>query len=296
MRYAWIKEHSNVYPTAVMCRVLKVSCSGYYEWNRRKPSAVKKRKELIGEKAVEYFYRANFKYGYRKVHEDIVKETEINCCKETVRKLLAERKLFFKGKRKFVVTTNSEHKEHVANNIIRRDFIATAPDRKWVADITYIPTLEGWLYLAVVMDLFSRKVVGWSMDENIDSNLVADALKMAILNRQPGADLVHHSDRGVQYASKLFQSLLKMSGIICSMSGKGNPFDNAVAESFMGKLKVEQTNGKVYKTREEAKLDIFWYIEVFYNRIRRHASLGYVSPEEFEMANRKDRVKGKQAA
>jgi transposase InsO family protein len=279
-----------------MLRVLQVSASGYYEWLRRKPSSQKKRKKLIEEKAVQFFHRANFKYGYRKVHEDIVKETEIDCCKETVRKLLAKRRLFFKGKRKFAVTTNSEHKEPVADNIIKRDFIATAPDQKWVADITYIPTLEGWLYLAVVMDLFSRKVVGWSMDNNIDSNLVADALKMAIMNRQPGTGLIHHSDRGVQYASDKFQTLLDSSGIICSMSRKGDPFDNAVAESFFGKFKVEHTTGKIYKTREEAKLDIFWYIEVFYNRIRRHASLGYVSPYEFEIANGKSGVKGNQAA
>lgn len=265
-----------------MCKILKSSRSGYYCWLNRKPSRQEVEKQKISEKAEEYFYRADFKYGYRKVHEDITEEAKIDCCKETVRKVLAEKGLFFKGKRRFTITTDSRHNEPVAPNILKRDFTATDVNQKWVADITYIPTSEGWLYLAIVMDLFSRKIVGWSMDRNINAELVIKALKAAVEKRGFVGGLVHHSDRGVQYASGDFQDMLRTAGIVCSMSRKGNCWDNAVAESFFGKLKVEQVNDKKYRTLEEAKLDIFWYIEVFYNRIRRHASLGYVSPEEFE--------------
>lgn len=265
-----------------MCRVLTVSTSGYYCWLKRKPSATKIRREEIARKAEEYFDRAREKYGYRKVHEDLVQEGNIACCRETVRKLLAEKGLFFKRKRHFVVTTESGHQQPVAENILARDFTAEAPNQKWVADITYVPTQEGWLYLAVVMDLYSRKIVGWSMNDKINAALVKDAFVMAINTRHPQAGLIHHSDRGVQYASDDFQEILQHTKAICSMSRKGNCWDNAAMESFFGKLKSEQVNGKLYVNREEARLDIFWYIEVFYNRFRRHASLGYVSPEAFE--------------
>ncbi len=198
-----------------------------------------------------------------------------------MRKVLAEKGLYFKGKRKFVVTTDSKHQQPVAENILAQNFTAEAANQKWVADITYIPTQEGWLYLAAVMDLYSRKIIGWSMSESIDTAVVTGALKMAIETRHPERGLIHHSDRGVQYASHQFQEILESTEIRCSMSRKGNCWDNAVMEKFFGKLKVEQVHGQVYR-REDARLDIFWYIEVFYNRIGRHASLGDVSPEEFE--------------
>ena len=185
-------------------------------------------------------------------------------------------------KRKFVVTTDSDHSYSVADNIIARDFTAREPNKKWLTDITYVGTSEGWLYLAAVLDVFSRKVVGWAMSDKIDTTLVKSALNMAVSHRSPEPGLIHHSDRGVQYASGSYQQILKDLDIICSMSRKGNCWDNAMMESFFGSVKTECVYLKNYTTREQAKQDLFKYIEIFYNRKRRHASLGYISPEEFE--------------
>ena len=181
-----------------------------------------------------------------------------------------------------MVTTNSDHALTIAKNIINRNFTADAPDQKWAADITYIPTKMGWLYLAVVMDLFSRRIVGWSMSDTIDSELVQSAMRIALADRRPNVGLIHHSDRGVQYASDDFQKLLDDNKAICSMSRKGNRWDNTCVESFFGSLKSEWVKGKIYKTFDDAKKDIFNYIEMFYNRKRRHVSLGYVSPVVYE--------------
>ena len=189
-----------------------------------------------------------------------------------------------KTKRKFRCTTDSNHDRPVAENVVDRQFEPGAPNEVWTADITYIPTREGWLYLAAVEDLYSRRIVGWSMGERIDSRLVVDALEMAISRRLPGAGLVAHSDRGSQYASEHYQRLLTGHGIVCSMSRRANCWDNAPMESFFASLKKELTHGEVYATREEARASIFEYIEVFFNRVRRHSSLGYVSPAEYERA------------
>ena len=282
MRYAWIKGHAGDYPVALLCRILSVSTSGYYDWLGRKPGIRHQRRQRIAAAAMKSYHDSDRVYGYRKVHRDVVQESKIDCCLETVRRVLAEKRLFSKVKRRFVVTTDSNHNQPVADNRLDRDFTAKAPDLKWAADITYIPTAEGWLYLAAVMDLYSRRIVGWSMSRNIDSVLVCDALRMALLQRQPGLGLIHHSDRGVQYTAGDFVKLLDEHKISCSMSRKGNCWDNAVMESFFGSLKTEWTSGKSYKTRAEAKQDIFKYIELFYNRKRRHASLGYLSPAAYE--------------
>jgi len=282
VRYAWIKDHIDDYPVTMLCRVLDVSASGYYDWLGRKPSARQKRRERIAAAAQKYYHDSNRIYGYRKVHEDVVQEAKIACCLETVRRVLAEKRLFSSVKRRFVVTTDSKHDNPVAENLLDRDFTASAPNQKWTADITYIPTGEGWLYLAAVMDLYSRRIVGWSMSQNIDAELVCDALRMAVLQREPSDGLMHHSDRGRQYTAGDFVELLDKHKIICSMSRKGNCWDNAVMESFFGSLKTEWTHGKSYKSRAEAEQDIFKYIEVFYNRKRRHASLGYISPDAYE--------------
>ena len=265
-----------------MCRVLQVSTSGYYAWRKRKPSKQARVRQQIAEKAAEFQERSRGIYGYRKVYEDIAQETEITCCEETVRRIMHEKGLFSRVKRKFVNTTNSRHQQPLAENILAREFTASQMNEKWVADITYIPTHEGWLYLAGIMDLYSRRIVGWSMSERIDSALVCDALAMAVEQRSPGSGLLHHSDRGVQYASDRFQELLDRYEMRCSMSRKGNCWDNACKESFFGKLKGEWVRGVTYSTRREAERELFWYIEVFYNRTRRHASLGYVSPAVFE--------------
>ena len=281
MKYAWIKRHRKQFPVAVMCRSLKVSTSGYYDSVKRNPCPQLVRRSSIAQSAAVSYFESKRIYGHRKVHEDLIAEG-ILCCKETVRRIMRDIGLFSRIKRKFVVTTNSDHALTIAENILDRNFTADAPDQKWAADITYIPTKIGWLYLAVVMDLFSRRIVGWSMSDTIDSELVQSAMRTALADRRPDVGLIHHSDRGVQYASGDFQKLLDDNKTVCSMSRKGNCWDNACVESFFGSLKNEWVKGKIYETFDDAKKDIFNYIEMFYNRKRRHASLGYVSPVVYE--------------
>jgi putative transposase len=281
MKYAWIKKHKRLFPTSVMCRVLHVSTSGYYDSVKHSPVSMYIRRNSIAQAAAVSYFQSRRIYGHRKVHEDLAEEGII-CCRETVRRIMRDIGLYSRIKRKFVVTTDSNHTLKIARNLIGRNFKSKAPNHKWAADITYIPTKMGWLYLAVVMDLFSRRIVGWAMSENIDSQLVQSAMQMAILHRHPEKGLIHHSDRGVQYASEGFQDLLDDNHVVCSMSRKGNCWDNACVESFFGSLKNEWVKGNVYETIEDGKKDIFKYIEVFYNRKRRHASLGYVSPVVYE--------------
>jgi putative transposase len=280
VKYAWIKKHKRLFPTAVMCGLLGVSRSGYYDSLKRQPCSQQIRRRTITQAVARSYFESHRIYGYRKVYDD-VRET-IGCCEETIRRVMRDIGLYSRIKRKFIVTTHSAHLLSVAENLLNRDFTADAPNQKWVADITYIPTRQGWLYLAVVLDLFSRRIVGWSMSDVIDSALVQDALRMALLHRQPEDGLLHHSDRGVQYAAEDFQALLASNKIVCSMSRKGNCWDNAVVESFFGSLKNEWVQKKIYQTLEDAKKDMFNYIEVFYNRKRRHASLGNVSPVVYE--------------
>lgn len=281
MKYAWIKEHNERFSVTIMCRVLQVSTSGYYGHLERKPCAMRKRREAITQAAAQSYFVSRRIYGYRKVHQDLL-EANIVCCKETVRCIMRQLGLYSRVKRKFVLTTDSDHQMAIAENILDRDFSAGRPNQKWAADITYIPTCQGWLYLAVVMDLYSRKIVGWAMSEHINSALVTSAMRMAISQRRPQAGLLHHSDRGSQYASEAFQDLLDDNRIVCSMSRKGNCWDNACMESFFGSLKTEWLSDKKYKTRDHARNDIFKYIELFYNRKRRHAGLGYLSPAAYE--------------
>ena len=275
-----------------MCKVLMVSLSGYYESLKRSPCQQMIRRENISQSIAHSYFQSNRIYGYRKVHKDLMEEN-INCCSETVRRIMRGIGLHSRVKRKFVVTTDSKHSFKIADNILNRNFTADCPNQKWAADITYIPTKSGWLYLAVVMDLFSRRIVGWSMSKNIDCQLVKNAMKMAILHRNPDKGLIHHSDRGVQYAAQDFQDLLYDNDFICSMSRKGNCWDNACVESFFGSLKSEWIKDKKYESYKEAEIGIFNYIEVFYNRKRRHASLGNVSPAEYE---RKHEINLEQAA
>ena len=288
MKYVWIKEHAQEFPIAVMCKVLKVSDSGYYGNLVRPTSASSQRRRNIAQAAARFYFESERIYGYRKVCEDL-HHINIDCCGETVRRIMRQIGLFSRVKRKFVVTTDSNHNMAVADNLLARDFRADAANQKWAADITYVPTGQGWLYFAAVMDLFSRRVVGWSLSEQIDSKLAADALRMAISQRKPQAGLLHHSDRGVQYACDNFQDLLNDNGIICSMSRKGNCWDNACIESFFGSFKTEWMAGKKYVSFEEAKKDVFKYVEMFYNHKRRHASLGYVSPAEYEELSENER-------
>jgi len=280
VKYAWIKKHRKWFPVAVMCRALGVSTSGYYDSIKRAPCDQLIRRRSIAQAAAVSYFESQHVYGYRKVYEDLAEG--VVCCRETVRRVMREIGLFSRIKRKFVVTTNSNHTLAIAENILNRNFTADRPNRKWAADITYIPTKMGWLYLAVVMDLFSRRIVGWSMSDTIDSQLVQSAMKMALGRRNPDAGVIHHSDHGVQYACDDFQKLLKDNKAVCSMSRKGNCWDNACVESFFGSLKNEWVKGKIYESFEDGKKDIFNYIEIFYNGKRRHKTLGYVSPVVYE--------------
>jgi transposase InsO family protein len=285
MRYAWIKQHDKEFPIALMCKVLQVSDSGYYGRLKYKPSVARQRRQTIAQAAARFYFESRRIYGYRKIYEDLRQD----CCRETVRRIMRQIGPYSRVKRRFVRTTDSNHNMAVAQNLLDRDFTAAAVNTKWAADITYIPTDQGWLYLAAVMDLYSRRIIGWSMSENIDSDLVISALRMAILQRKPQTGLLHHSDRGSQYASEMFQDLLVDNGIVCSMSRKGDCWDNACMESFFGSFKTEWVVDKRYSSFEDAKKDVFKYVEIFYNRHRRHASLGYVSPAEYEELNENER-------
>jgi putative transposase len=281
VRYAWIDPQRGSYPLSLLCRVLKVSRSGYYAWRRREPSATVERRRQIGQAARQSHRASHGIYGYRRIHCDLVDDHAIACCRETVRRVMADLGLSGKQKRRFITTTDSNHDEPIAANLLQRDFTATRPDQKWLADITYIRLSEGWLYLAVILDGFSRRIAGWSLSRSIDADLVCAALEMALSRRCPHRDLVHHSDRGVQYASRPLRQRLKREGLTMSMSRKANPWDNAMMESFFGSLKTEWiTTG--YATETQARLEVFKYIEMFYNPTRRHSALGYLSPAEYE--------------
>lgn len=261
--------------------MLGVSASGYYHWRGRKPSSQAQQREQIREAVRESHRESDGIYGYRKVHEDL-QEQNMHCCLESVRRAMRKQGLFSRVKRKFVVTTDSNHHFPVAENLLDRDFEATAPDQKWGVDITYIRTAEGWLYLAIVMDLFSRRIVGWATSSSVDTALVRNALQKAIAQRNPPPGLMHHSDRGSQYASDAYGDLLATRLFVRSMSRKGNCWDNAPVESFFGKLKTEWMTEKEYQSHEHAQMELFKYIEMFYNRKRRHAALNYQTPVDFE--------------
>ena len=283
MKFAFIRaELSGSYPIDVACDVLAVSRSGYYAWRGRPGGARATRRAELAAK-VRSVHGANRRvYGSPRVCAALRASGE-RVCENTVAKVMREHGIRAKASRKFVPrTTDGRHQQPVADNVLGRRFDARLPDRTWAADITYVPTGEGWLYLAGVIDLCSRRIVGWSMAEHMRTDLVADALRMALARRGPAPGLLHHSDRGVQYASDDYQHLLNSNGMTCSMSGKGDCYDDAVMESFWGTLKRELVDHERYATRGQARASIFEYVEVFYNRHRLHSSLGYVSPEQFE--------------
>ena len=273
------REH---YPVAAMAEVYGVSTSGFYDWLDREPSARERRREELAEQVREAFDDVSGIYGSRKLTRELV-ERKIEVCRNTVAGLMRDQGLRSRAqKRRHVTTTDSSHVEPVTPNTLERDFTAAVPDRKWAADITYIETAEGFVYLAAVMDLFSRRIVGWSLSDSLESTLVLEALENAIRLRAPEAGLLHHSDRGVQYASERHRRLLADHGIECSMSRRGNCWDNAPMERFMNSLKNEWVHHESYATIEEARTGVFRYIEMFYNRERRHQTLGYISPCRYE--------------
>jgi len=285
MKYRFIGNHRQNHPVGQQCNVLGVSRSGYYAWRERQ----KKQKQDDSRRAlIEHIRRIHKKsrrtYGSPRVHAELRAEGVI-CNHKRVARLMRLEGIQGRRKRRKVVTTDSRHAYPVAPNLLNREFEAEAPNEKWVADITYIPTREGWLYLAVVMDLYARKIVGWSMSHQITADLVEDALRMALYERQPDPGLLHHSDRGSQYASEQIRHILANNQIEVSMSRNGNCYDNAVMESFFSTLKCEQVHHQDYKTRMEASRDIFEYIAGFYNTVRRHSTLGFLSPNQFEASD-----------
>ena len=270
-----------MYSLERLCTALDISVSGYYAWKKRPESKRKQQNREVVEQIKLIHQQSRQTYGSPRVYVDL-KEKGITCSENRVAKLMKSHQIAANRKRKFVVTTDSNHDLPVAENKLSQDFTASNPNQKWVTDITYIWTTEGWLYLAVVLDLFSRKVVGWSMNASMERGLVIDALRMALLDRKPPEGLLHHSDRGSQYASNDYQQILNDYGITCSMSRKGNCYDNAVMESFFATLKQELIYRQPYRSRQDTKQDIFEYIQVWYNRKRKHSTLQYLSPEQFE--------------
>jgi transposase InsO family protein len=266
-----------------MCKILTVSRSGFYAWSIRQESQRKFEDKRLIALIKEIFKNSRDTYGYRRILAAL-RDINENCGKQKILRLMRENNIRPKTRRKFTVTTNSKHNKPIYDNILARQFDAVAPNQRWVSDLAYIPTTEGWLYLAVILDLYSRKVIGWAMSDRMKDQLVTDALKMALFRRKVRSDLLLHSDRGSQYASDNMQQLLRQNNILCSMSRKGNCWDNAVAESFFHSLKTECVYHERYLTRDDAKKSIFDYIEVFYNRQRRHSYLGYKSPEQFELS------------
>ena len=281
MKYAWIDLHRQTYELAEMCALLAISISGYRAWKRGgKPD--RKRLTEVQMLALIRAIHVQFKgaYGSPRMVDEL-RGRGFAASKARVERLMREHGIRARHKRRFKATTDSKHTLPVADNLLDRNFNPAVPNQVWTSDITYIWTDEGWLYLAVVLDLFNREVIGWSIKPRMTADIVMDALTMAWFRRQPAAGVMHHSDRGSQYASRVFQDKLVAYGMTCSMSRKGNCWDNAPTESFFNSLKNERVHGTRYATRDEAKTDLFDYIEPFYNRRRRHSTLGYKSPTQF---------------
>jgi putative transposase len=282
VKYGFIACHRSVWPVRALCRVLNVSSSGFYEWHGRRPSSRAQESERLIGRIRESHAASDRTYGSPRVWRDLRDWGE--CCSENrVARLMRTVGLKARHKRRQAPPDLGLRLEHtIAANLLDRQFDAEGPNQKWAADFTYIWTAEGWLYLAVVLDLFSRRVVGWSMSSTMTAQLVIDALMMAVWRRGKPQQLLHHSDQGSQYTSEDFQRLLAAQGIVCSMSRKGDCWDNAAMESFFSTLKVERVHRHRYRTRDEARANLFDYIERFYNPRRRHSTLGGISPAAFE--------------
>jgi putative transposase len=280
VKYAWVEAHTPVWPVSAMCEVLGVSQSGLKAWRSggQRSQRLTDAQLLALMRAIHAQYKGA--YGSPRMHDEL-RDRGYRVGKARVERLMRENAIRARHKRRWRATTESKHDLPVAQNLVARDFSPREPNRVWGADITYIATDEGWLYLAVVLDFFNREIVGWSLKERLTADLVTDALTMAWFRRRPKPGVLHHSDRGVQYASQAFQAKLAEYGMRCSMSRKGNCWDNAPTESFFNSLKNERVHGSRYRTRSDAKADVFEYIEIFYNRIRRHSTLGHTSPEQY---------------
>ncbi|MGH7330065.1 MAG: IS3 family transposase, partial [Polyangiaceae bacterium] len=282
VKFAFVDAESAYFPVRSLCGVVGVSPSGFYDWRARTLSAHDESDARLLVHIRAFFQASSARYGATKIHQDLL-EAGFRTSRKRVARLMREAGLFSRRARRFKATTDSKHALPVAANVLDRKFETTEPNRAWVSDITYVWTREGWLYLAVILDLFSRRVVGFAMSARIDTALVLDALRMAVGRRHVLPGLVLHSDRGSQYASTAYQRALAAHGIVCSMSRKGNCWDNAVAESFFATLKTELVHDARFSSRSEANHEIFDYIEAFYNQRRRHATLAFKSPMQFEL-------------
>ena len=285
MKYAWIREHRDSFPVAVLCEALEVSASGYYAWLDRPPSPRAQRHDQIQAAVQQLHVESHGIYGSHKIARELEERPELESAgRNTVAQAMRELGLKSRISRAFTpTTTQADPTKQPAPNQLAQDFTAAGPNRKWVTDITYLPTTAGWVYLAVVLDLFSRKVVGWAMSNSLATELVSAALRQAVETRRPtGQHLLHHSDRGCQYTSDAYQQTLRTLGIQCSMSRTGCCYDNAVMERFFWSLKHEWTNHERFHNLDEARLSVFRYIETFYNPQRLHQTLGYLSPNQFE--------------
>jgi len=283
MKFDYIKTNESEFPVTTMCEILEVSRSGYYAWKHRGESMRAQNNQALVVDIRAAFDRSQQTYGSPRIHREL-RNRGIACNKKRVARLMQQERLISVHHKKFCPqTTNSAHDLPIADNLLQQDFSATAPNQKWVGDITYIPTAEGWLYLAVIIDLFSRRVVGWATGASLHAQLACAALRMAAFRRGNPQAVVYHSDRGIQYASAEFRAALSALKATPSMSRKGNAYDNAVAESFYHSLKVERVHRFRYQTRMEARLSVVDYIERFYNSDRIHSPIGYRSPVEFEL-------------
>ena len=286
MRYGFIEAHRAMWRLPVMCRVLEVSKSGYFAWRdgRERPRRSRDRALTVHIRAIHQQSRQT--YGSPRVHHEL-KVQGIAVGKKRVERLMKTAEIAVRPARRFVTTTDSKHDQPIAPNLLQQDFSATAPNQRWVTDITYIQTEEGWLFLAAIVDLYSRRIVGWAMEPTMHRSLVLTALDMAVTDRRPSPGLIHHSDRGSQYASADYRQALAAHGMVASMSRPGCCYDNAAAESFWHTLKNELIHRRHFQTRDEARQAIFEYIEVFYNRTRRHTTIGNLSPVDFELQRTK---------
>jgi transposase InsO family protein len=264
-----------------MCTALNVSPSGYYAWRQRPPSAREMENQALFQDIQTVYDDNHGLYGSPRIHAELKAQGKA-CGKNRIARLMRLRHLRARQVRRFKVTTKRDPSHPVASNLLKRDFVADRPNQKWLGDITYIPTQEGWLYLATLLDLYSRRIVGWAMSDRIDGELTLAALRMALWQRQPSPGLIHHSDQGRQYTDDAYQTLLQACHFQVSMNGVGTWYDNAPMESFFGTLKSELIYLCAYRTRNEARTSVFFYIEAFYNRRRRHSALGYLSPEAYE--------------
>ena len=284
MKYQFIDTQREKFAVRVLCEILEVSESGYYAWRKRKPTERREQADkALAEQVETVFEQSRQTYGSPRIHAAL-RANGVSCSRRRVARLMRQKGLVscWRRKKRKVCTTDSQHNQPVAPNRLNRDFTTTAPNLKWVGDITGVWTDEGWLYLAALVDIYSRAVVGWAMDAARDEQLVENALWMALVRRQPQAGLLHHTDRGSQYTSRSYQAVLNYYGIELSMSRKANCWDNALMESFFGTLKAECVDRQSFATHQQAKTVIFEYVEVFYNRQRLHSALGYLSPQSFE--------------